>query len=365
MLFGWKKKTPPPGPANTPAAPLSAAVQPSETVAPALDAAAPAISVAPAAAASPKKTGFFARLTRGLLKTRETIVKRIRKAIGLKARLDQDLLDEIEEILIQADVGVETTQKIISTARLELSGKEPPDAVLGQLKLAIRNILRKNERVFAIDTAHRPYVVLVVGVNGTGKTTTIAKIAQTLIAEGRKVMMVAGDTFRAAAIDQLGIWAERTGARFVASEMGADAAAVCFRSLQQAQSEGMDVVLIDTAGRLHTKKHLMDELEKVVRVIKKVIPDAPHETLLVLDATTGQNALSQAKIFTERCGVTGIVMTKLDGTAKGGVLIALRDQFAAPVLMIGIGETADDLRPFNADEFVEALFSEDESPAQS
>jgi len=321
----------------------------------------PAEGEASAGQPQEKKRGFFGRIVHGLLKTRDSLVKRVRKAIRLKARLDEDLLEEIEEILIQSDVGVETATKIIEDLRLEVSGSDSPDAIMAHLKKSIMAILAKEERAFAVDPAHRPYVVLVVGVNGTGKTTTIAKIAQKLAAEGRKVMMVAGDTFRGAAIEQLSIWGERTGARVVKSERGADAAAICYQALEEARRDGTDVVLIDTAGRLHTKKNLMDELEKIVRVIKKNTPGAPHETLLVLDATTGQNALNQAKIFSEKCGVTGIVMTKLDGTAKGGILIALRDQFHAPVLMIGVGESADDLRPFDATEFVEALFSEEEN----
>ena len=329
----------------------------------------PPVSTAPqkpekaASEAQPENEGkgnFFGRIVRGLFKTRDSIVKRIRKAIRLKARLDDELLGEIEEILVQADVGVETTAKIIGELRLEVSASDPPDAILAHLKSSMEKILTKNERHFAVDGSIKPYVILVVGVNGTGKTTTIGKIAQKLAGEGRKVMIVAADTFRAAAIEQLSIWGERTGANVVKREMGADAAAVCYDALQQARLDGSDIVLIDTAGRLHTKKDLMEELSKIVRVIKKNQPGAPHETLLVLDATTGQNALTQAKVFTEKCGVTALVMTKLDGTAKGGVLIALRDQFEAPVLMIGVGESADDLRPFDAKEFVEALFSEEE-----
>jgi len=305
------------------------------------------------------KGGLLRRVARRLARTRDGLIKRVRRAIRLKATLDDELLDEIEEILIQADVGVETTTKIIDELRVNVSASDPPEAVLQCLKNSIQSILSRNERAFAIDESKRPYVVLVVGVNGTGKTTTIAKIAQTLAAQGKKVMLVAGDTFRAAAIEQLAIWGERTGSRVVKKQMGADAAAVCYEALQEARHDASDVVLIDTAGRLHTKRDLMDELEKIVRVIKKSAPTAPHETLLVLDATTGQNALAQARVFTERCGVTGIVMTKLDGTAKGGVLIALRDQLDVPVLMIGIGERADDLRTFDPEEFVHALFTEE------
>ncbi len=307
-----------------------------------------------------EEQGFFKRIVSGLVKTRKSLVKRVRKAIRLKAKIDDELLEEIEEILIQSDVGMETTLKIIEDLRLESSSADAPELILTRLKQSIEGILLKNERLFEVPADTKPFVVIMVGVNGSGKTTTIGKIAQKLVAEGKKVMLVAGDTFRAAAIEQLCIWGERTGAQVVKSEMNADAAAVCYRALEEAQTNGTDVVLIDTAGRLHTKRHLMDELEKIVRVIKKTMPDAPHETILVLDATTGQNALNQAKIFGEKSGVTGMIMTKLDGTAKGGVLIGLRDRFATPVLMIGVGEGADDLRPFNPHEFIEALFSEEE-----
>lgn len=315
--------------------------------------------VADAAGEAPNR-GFLSRIARRLVKTRKSFVQRVRKAIRLKAKLDEELLEEIEEILVQSDVGIETTMKIIDEMRLSIGSQDSPDTALEALKSSIRDILRTNERSFVIDETVTPYVVLVVGVNGAGKTTTIGKIAQKLVGEGRKVMIVAGDTFRAAAIEQLDVWGERANCRVFQKEMGADSAAVCYEGIQAARADGSDVVLIDTAGRLHTKRDLMDELEKIVRVIKKNMSDAPHETLLVLDATTGQNAIAQARAFTDRCGVTGLVMTKLDGTAKGGVLIALRNQFDAPVLMIGIGERAEDLRPFDAGEFVEALFTEDE-----
>lgn len=304
--------------------------------------------------------GFFKRMVSGLVKTRKSLVKRVRKAIRLKARIDDELLEEIEEILVQSDVGIETTLKIIDELRLESDSADSPEVILDRLKGSIEKILTKDERGFKVRDDVKPWVIMMVGVNGSGKTTTIGKIAKQLVGEGKKVMLVAGDTFRAAAIEQLSIWGQRTGAEVVRAEMGSDSAAVCFRALEQAKKDGTDVVLIDTAGRLHTKKHLMDELEKIVRVIRKTMPDAPHETILVLDATTGQNAINQAKIFTEKSGVTALIMTKLDGTAKGGVLIALRDLCEAPVLMIGVGEGAEDLRPFDPHEFVDALFSEDE-----
>jgi len=273
--------------------------------------------------------------------------------------VDEELLEEIEAILIQADLGVETTLKIIESIRQSTTarGINDPKAMIAIFKDALRRIVAADEHPFTVGEA-RPWVIVVVGVNGTGKTTTIGKIAQRLRVEGKSVMLVAGDTFRAAAVEQLEIWAKRTESDFVKQAMGADPASVCYDALQSAQSRKVDVVLIDTAGRLHTKVNLMEELKKVIRVVKKQIPDAPHETLLVLDATTGQNAVSQARLFTEAVQCTGIVMTKLDGTAKGGILIAIRDLLKIPVLFIGIGEGADDLRPFEPNEFVEALFEE-------
>lgn len=308
---------------------------------------------------TPARRGLFARLKERLSKTKDGIVGRIRKAIGLSGKVDDALIEQLEEILIQGDVGVETATKIVEQLRTREDARkaETPDQVLAVLKDILRNIVEHHERQLTIGP-ERPFVILVAGVNGTGKTTTIAKLARRFRDQGLSTMLVAGDTFRAAAIEQLEIWSQRTGSDFVSQEMGADAGSVCYDALQAARSRKTDVVLIDTAGRLQTKVNLMEELKKVVRVIRKVLPDAPHETILVLDATTGQNAISQTRIFGEAVPVTGIVMTKLDGTAKGGILIAVRDLFDIPVVMIGVGESQEDLRDFDPTEFVDALFEE-------
>jgi fused signal recognition particle receptor len=306
-----------------------------------------------------EKRGLFTRLKQRLAKTKDNIFGRIKRVIGLSGKVDDALIEQIEEILIQGDVGPETTAKIVEQLREREDARraETPDQVLAVLKDILRNIVEHHERKLQVGP-ERPYVILVVGVNGTGKTTTIAKMARRFLDQGLSPMLVAGDTFRAAAIEQLEIWADRTGSDFVSQGMGADAGSVCYDALQAARARKTDVVLIDTAGRLHTKVNLMEELKKIVRVIRKVMPDAPHETILVLDATTGQNAISQTRIFGEAVPVTGIIMTKLDGTAKGGILIAIRDLFDIPIVMIGVGETQEDLRDFDPTEFVEALFEE-------
>ena len=306
------------------------------------------------------KKGFFNRLTGGLVKTKKNMVSKVRLSVGMHSRLDADLFDEMEEILIQADVGMDATMKIVDWMRKDPRADKEDNAeiILDLLYDAIFEIIQRHERTLEIGP-ERPYVILVIGVNGTGKTTTIGKIAQTLKDNGLSTMLVAADTFRAAAVEQLEIWAKRTKSEFIAQQLGADPASVCFDALQAAKAKKVDVVLIDTAGRLHTKVNLMEELKKVDRVIKKQIPEAPHETLLILDATTGQNAVSQAKTFSEATGVSGLVMTKLDGTAKGGILIAIRDQFDIPILKIGVGEDVEDLQDFNPQEYVDALFAED------
>ncbi|GIX45399.1 MAG: signal recognition particle receptor FtsY [Candidatus Sumerlaea sp.] len=309
-----------------------------------------------------KPRGLFGKLKSALAqrirKTREGLVGQIRAVIKAAGKVDEDLLERIEEILIKADVGPETTIRIIEEMReFEARGATAEELIAG-FKGQLMGIVGKDHRPLTLPDV-RPWVVLFVGVNGTGKTTTIGKLAAQLRKQGKKVMMVAGDTFRAAAVEQLHIWAERTGSVFVSKGMGADPAGVAFDALTQARAEGVDVVLIDTAGRLHTKTNLMEELKKIVRVVGKQLPGAPHDTLLVLDATTGQNAISQAKVFTEAIPVTGIVMTKLDGTAKGGVLIAIRNLFPIPVVKIGVGEGIDDLRDFNPQEFVDALFEDE------
>lgn len=306
-----------------------------------------------------EKKRFFSRLKERLSKTKNNIITKVKEVIRLRGKLNENLLEDIEEILIQADVGVETTMKIIDRIREEARtrGIVEAEKVTPLFKEILSDIIRKNERLLKISD-QRPFVILVVGVNGTGKTTTIGKLAKHFKEQGLSTMLVAGDTFRAAAVEQLEIWAERSQSAFVKQAMGADPASVCFDALHSAKSKNIDVVLIDTAGRLHTKVNLMAELEKIVRVIKKVLPDAPHESLIVLDATTGQNAISQMKIFRDSIPISGLVMTKLDGTAKGGILIATRDLFDIPILKIGIGEQLDDLSDFNPEEFVEALFEE-------
>lgn len=306
------------------------------------------------------RPGFFTRLKSRLAKTKATVVQKVRQAIRLSGRLDEDLLEQIESILIQADIGPRTTQRIIERMKTLARARPPKDAaeVIALFKEVITEIICKRTKTFEIDLDAKPYVVLMVGVNGTGKTTTIGKMAARCQRAGLRVMIIAADTFRAAAIDQLEVWARRSGSLFVRAEERSDPASVCFEGLQRARAEAVDVVFIDTAGRLHTKSNLMDELRKVRRVIQKVIPEAPHETLLVLDATTGQNAVQQTQIFGEAAQVTGLVMTKLDGTAKGGVLIAIRDLFDIPITLIGIGEGIEDLRDFDPELFVDALFAE-------
>ncbi len=319
-------------------------------------------AVAPSESAAPR--GFFGKLKAALgqriRKTRDEIVGQIKAAVKAAGKVDEHLLERIEEILIRADVGAETTFKIIEEMREFEARGASADELIANFKKQLLDIVG-TEMHCLVPPAERPWVILFVGVNGTGKTTTIGKLAAEFRAQGRKTLLVAGDTFRAAAIEQLGIWAQRTGAELVAKQMGADPAGVAYDAITKAVSENYDVVLIDTAGRLHTKTNLMEELKKIVRVIKKLMPNAPHDTLLVLDATTGQNAIQQAKVFTEAIPVTGLVMTKLDGTAKGGVLIGIRNLFAIPVVKIGVGEAVEDLRDFDPREFVDALFEDDDN----
>ena len=305
----------------------------------------------------PEKKGLFARLKERLAKTKHSVIDRVKTLVALRGKIDEELLSEIEEILIQADVGVSTTAKIISTIREETTvrGVKDPQTLITVFKQALLSIVSKSERPLAPPTA-KPSVIFVVGVNGVGKTTTIGKLAKRYHDAGKSVMLVAADTFRAAAVEQLEIWAERSHSDFVKQSMGADPASVCYDALNSAKARATDVVIIDTAGRLHTKINLMEELKKMVRVIRKLVPEAPHESLLILDATTGQNAINQTKIFSQAIPVTGIVMKKLDGTANGGILVAIRDLFEIPVVMIGVGEKLDDLRDFNPQEYVDALF---------
>ena len=306
-----------------------------------------------------EKKGLFRRLRRGLSKTSNKIVGGMESVFLGKKEIDEDLLEELEELLITADMGVSTSLKIIEEVREEVSRKilKNPQELKIALKKKIYDILNVDNSL--VQTEDRPYVVLVIGVNGVGKTTSIAKLANMFKNEGLKTMLAAGDTFRAAAVDQLKIWADRVGVPVVAQQEGSDPAAVIFDAVQSAKAKKFDVLIADTAGRLHTKYNLMNELEKVIRVMKKELPDAPHELLLVLDATAGQNAISQAKQFQSMIGATGIILTKLDGTAKGGVIVGIVDELNIPVKFIGFGEGMEDLRPFNAKSFVDALFADE------
>ena len=302
-------------------------------------------------------------LDQGLQKTREGFLSRITKAIAGKSTIDDEVLDSLEEALVGADVGIETTVKIIDRVEKRVArDKYMSEGELNSiLQEEIENLLvnapDSNSYNFQTELPKKPYVILVVGVNGVGKTTTIGKLAHNFKLAGKEVLLGAADTFRAAAVDQLTIWSERTGAPIVKQPMGSDPAAVAFDTVRSAVSRGSDVVLIDTAGRLHNKLHLMDELSKIRRVIQKTIPDAPHEVLLVLDGSTGQNALEQARHFTAATEVTALAITKLDGTAKGGVVLAIADQFKIPVKFIGVGEQATDLLVFDKHAFVESLFT--------
>ena len=302
-------------------------------------------------------------LDKGLSKTKESVFAKISKAIIGKSKVDDEVLDKLEEILITSDVGVETTLKIIERIQNRVSkdkylGTEQLNSIL---KEEIAELLQKNETKnrndFSFPTGETPYVIMVVGVNGVGKTTTIGKLAHQFKSAGKSVLLGASDTFRAAAVDQLNIWANRVDVPIVSQGMGADPASVAFDTVTSALARKSDVVIIDTAGRLHNKINLMNELTKIKRVMQKVIPDAPHEVLLVLDASTGQNAIEQAKQFTAATEVTALALTKLDGTAKGGVVIGISDQFKIPVRYIGIGEKVEDLQIFNKQAFVESLFS--------
>ena len=308
----------------------------------------------------PTKEGFFARLKRSLVKTKQNLGSGF---IGLfrGKKIDDDLFEELEEQLLIADVGVETTSKIITSLTQHASRKQLKDAeaLYGKLKEEMSEILAKVDQPLDVG-GKNPYVILMVGVNGVGKTTTIGKLARQFQAEGKSVMLAAGDTFRAAAVEQLQVWGERNRIPVIAQHTGADSASVIFDAVQAAKARGIDVLLADTAGRLQNKAHLMEELKKIVRVMKKLDDQAPHEVMLILDASTGQNAVSQAKLFNEAVGLTGITLTKLDGTAKGGVIFAIADQFAIPIRYIGVGEGIEDLRPFKADDFIEALFARED-----
>ena len=308
----------------------------------------------------PTKEGFFARLKRSLLKTKENLGSGFISLFRGK-KIDDDLFEELEEQLLIADVGVETTRKIIANLTEGASRKQLRDAeaLYGLLKDEMGEILAKVDEPLNIE-GKMPFVILMVGVNGVGKTTTIGKLARQFEQQGKSVMLAAGDTFRAAAVEQLQVWGQRNNIPVIAQHTGADSASVIFDAIQAAKSRNVDVLIADTAGRLQNKSHLMEELKKIVRVMKKLDEVAPHEIMLTIDASTGQNAICQAKLFHEAVGLTGIALTKLDGTAKGGVIFSVADQFGIPIRYIGVGERIEDLRPFKADDFIEALFARED-----
>ncbi|EJM85661.1 signal recognition particle-docking protein FtsY [Pseudomonas sp. GM60] len=346
-----------------PAAPVVQAPVPAPVVAPV--AAAPVVPVetpAEPVRTEETKAGFFARLKQGLSKTSASIGEGMASLFLGKKIIDDELLEDIETRLLTADVGVEATSVIIQRLTQKVARKElaDADALYKSLQAELAAMLKPVEQPLKITSQNKPFVILVVGVNGAGKTTTIGKLAKKLQLEGKKVMLAAGDTFRAAAVEQLQVWGERNKIPVIAQHTGADSASVIFDAVQAAKARGIDVLIADTAGRLHTKDNLMEELKKVRRVIGKLDADAPHEVLLVLDAGTGQNAINQAKQFNQTVELTGLALTKLDGTAKGGVIFALAKQFGLPIRYIGVGEGIDDLRTFEAEPFVQALFAERE-----
>ncbi|STY28139.1 cell division protein FtsY homolog [Legionella wadsworthii] len=309
----------------------------------------------------PIKEGIFARFRKGLSKTRLQLGDGIGRLLLGKKEISQDLLDELETLLISADLGVETAQVVLNKLAESLARKKlaDGDAVYEALKSHLQSILSQNDKPLTLETSdHSPFVILMVGVNGAGKTTTIGKLAKQFQRQGKKVMLAAGDTFRAAAVEQLHVWGERNDIPVIAQHTGADSASVIFDALQAAKARKMDILIADTAGRLHTQDNLMEELKKVKRVLQKICPEAPHETMLILDASIGQNALVQARQFHEAIGLSGITMTKLDGTAKGGILFAIANELGIPFRYIGIGEGIEDLRPFDAAQFVGALFND-------
>jgi len=340
-LFGWFKKD------------KSADESPQTT-----ESAEPAVDSPDANTPNPQKMGFFQRLKSGLSKTRSQFTEGIANLLLGQKEIDDDVLEELETLLLTADVGVDTTTRIIEALTEQANRKELKDteALIARLRSLLSETLAGSEQPLQIDADKKPFVILMVGVNGVGKTTTIGKLAHQLKSEGKSVMLAAGDTFRAAAVEQLKTWGERNDVPVVAQHTGADSASVIYDAVQAAQARNMDVVIADTAGRLHNKGHLMDELAKVSRVMKKLDAEAPHEVLLVLDAGTGQNALVQAEQFNKAVPLTGLVLTKLDGTAKGGIIFALADKMKLPIRYIGIGEGKEDLRPFSAEAYIDALF---------
>ncbi len=310
--------------------------------------------------------GLFSKLKESLNKTRQNFMQKIDTIVTGRRHIDESLYEELEEALIQADVGIETALDLVEKLREEVKRRRVGES--GELRSLLKGLMLEilGEETIPLNTGgHKPAVIMVVGVNGVGKTTTIGKLAYQFKGMGKSVLLGAADTFRAAAIDQLEIWGQRAGVGVIKHTEGSDPAAVAFDALQAAKARQIDVLVIDTAGRLHTKSNLMEELKKIHRVLGREMPGAPHEVLLVLDATTGQNAINQARLFKEAVGVTGVVLTKLDGTARGGVVLAVKQTLGVPVKMIGIGEGMDDLRPFEAREFVEALFDTENAPVQA
>lgn len=303
--------------------------------------------------------GFFAKIKEGLKKTRDSMSASVTSMLNSFTKIDENLFEELEELLVMGDVGVPTAERICEELRKQVKeqGVTDPSQIGNMLKQIVADLLRGGEE---LKIGTKPSVMLVIGVNGVGKTTTIGKIAAMLEKKGKKVILGAADTFRAAAVEQLEIWAQRAGADIVSQPQGSDPASVVFDSITAAKSRGADVVICDTAGRLHNKKNLMEELAKINRVIQREAPDADREVLLVLDATTGQNAVNQAREFKSVADITGIVLTKLDGTPRGGVILAIREELGLPVKFIGVGEQVDDLQPFDADQFAEALFARQE-----
>jgi fused signal recognition particle receptor len=312
----------------------------------------------PSAEQDTAQPGFFERLKQGLARSRSTFSDGLADLVLGKKKIDDDLLEELETLLLTADVGVDTTQRIIDdlTDRVKRKTLSDPAALSEVLQAQLVEILKQCECPVVEPQPGKPQVILMVGINGAGKTTTIGKLAKKLQNDGQKVMLAAGDTFRAAAVEQLQTWGERNNIPVIAQATGADSASVIFDALQAAQARGMDVLIADTAGRLHTKDNLMDELSKIARVMKKLDEDAPHEVMLVVDAGTGQNAINQAEQFFKAVGLTGITLSKLDGTAKGGIVFAIAERVGVPIRFVGVGEGIDDLRPFDAEEFVKALF---------
>ncbi|HTJ57976.1 MAG TPA: signal recognition particle-docking protein FtsY [Devosiaceae bacterium] len=380
-LFGGQAETPPPSPAEekptvapeaerpsvpapeeaeTPPGPPETTVEYVEELEKAVEPEPEPVAPTPAPEpASAPRQNWLQRLTSGLKRSSDQLTGGI-TSLFTKRKLDAATLDELEDILIQADFGLETTEAVTGTLRRDRFDRDVSvEDVREVLAAEVEKVLAPVSQPLSIDAAQKPFVILMIGVNGSGKTTTIGKLSAKLRAEGRSVMLAAGDTFRAAAIEQLQVWGQRTGAVVVAKPAGSDASGLAFDAVTRAKAEGTDVLIIDTAGRLQNRDELMSELEKIIRVIRKVDPSAPHATLLTLDATTGQNALNQVEIFGKRAGVTGLVMTKLDGTARGGILVAIARKFALPVHFIGVGESVDDLEPFAAKDFAAAIAGKD------